>query len=104
MIRHCLVMLLATGGGVLAQDKPFRPEPGKFPPIAQAKSYRGELVYVDHINRRGSLRLHIDGHFHEGRLHDFAMLPYGVIYYRGAPAQFLEATRREVGARPATPA
>ena len=70
-----------------AQDKPFQPEPGKFPPIAKAKSYRGELVFVDHINRRGSLRLHIDGHFHEGRLHDFAMLPYGMIYYRGAPAQ-----------------
>jgi hypothetical protein len=87
MIRRSLLMLLAATCGLLAQDKPFRPEPGKFPPIAKAKSYRGELVFVDHINRRGSMRLHIDGHFHEGRLHDFAMLPYGMIYYRGAPAQ-----------------
>ena len=53
----------------------------------EAKSYRGELVFVDHVNRRGSLRLHVDGHFHEGRLHHFAMLPYGMIWYRGAPAE-----------------
>ncbi len=51
------------------------------------KSYRGELVFVDHVNRRGSLRLHVDGHFHEGKLHHFAMLPYGMIRYRGAPAE-----------------
>lgn len=49
--------------------------------------YRGELVFVDHINRRGSLRLHVDGHYHEGQLHNFAMLPYGEIYYHGAPAE-----------------
>tara|TARA_R110002072_G_scaffold302710_2_gene487567 strand:- start:58705 stop:59985 length:1281 start_codon:yes stop_codon:yes gene_type:complete len=82
-------VLLLTFVGIMATvyaDEPFRPERGKFPPIAEAKSYRGELVFVDHINRRGSLRLHVDGHFHEGRLHHFAMLPYGMIRYRGAPA------------------
>lgn len=68
-------------------DEPFRPAPGKFPPAEHAKSYRGELVFVDHVNRRGSLRLHVDGHFKEGRLHHFAMLPYGMIWYRGAPAE-----------------
>lgn len=77
-------MLAATG--VLA-DEPFRPTPGVFPPIGEAKSYRGELVFVDHVNRRGSLRLNVDGHYHEGRLHHFAILPYGVIRYRGAPAE-----------------
>lgn len=71
----------------LAADEPFRPIDGEFPPPEHAKSYRGELVFIDHINRRGSLRLHIDGHYHEGRLHHFAMLPYGVIRYRGAPAE-----------------
>lgn len=82
-------MLLVTFTGLLENlhaDEPFRPEREKFPPIAEAKSYRGELVFVDHVNRRGSLRLHVDEHFHEGRLHHFAMLPYGMIRYRGAPA------------------
>ena len=79
-----LVLLVSAGA---QDDEPFRPQPGEFPPLTEAKSYRGELVFVDHINRRGSLRLHIDGHFHEGRLHHFAMLPYGMIRYRGAPAE-----------------
>ena len=73
--------------GPVGADEPFRPEPSSFPPPQHAKSYRGELVFVDHVNRRGSLRLHVDGHYHEGRLHHFAMLPYGVIRYRGAPAE-----------------
>ena len=68
-------------------DSPFRPKLGEFAPVEKAKAYYGELVFVDHVNRRGSLRLHVDGHFHEGRLHHFAMLPYGVIRYRGAPAE-----------------
>ena len=77
-------LLFASG---LRADEPFRPQPGMFPPAEEAKSYRGELVFVDHVNRRGSLRLHVDGHYQEGRLHHFAMLPYGVIRYHGAPAE-----------------
>jgi len=42
----------------------------------------GELVIVDAINRRGALRL--DG---DGPVHYFAMLPYGMIGYNGAPAE-----------------
>jgi len=80
-----MIGVLLPGLTGLAEE-PFRPTPGKFPPIEEAKGYRGELVFVDHVNRRGSLRLHIDGHFQEGRLHHFAMLPYGIIRYRGAPA------------------
>ena len=83
MIRILLCFALLVSAAIA---EPFRPEPGKFPPASEAKSYRGELVFVDHINRRGSLRLHVDGHFSEGPLHHFAMLPYGMIYYRGAPA------------------
>ena len=79
-----LLLLLASD---LHAGEPFRPESGKFPPIEEAKFYRGELVFVDHVNRRGSLRLHVDGHYHEGQLHHFAMLPYGMIRYRGAPAE-----------------
>ena len=87
MIRYllCLWMFLSVSHAC-AGEEPFRPEPGKFPPLAEAKSYRGELVFVDHVNRRGSLRLHVDGHFHEGKLHHFAMLPYGMVRYHGAPA------------------
>ncbi|MBP9225615.1 MAG: hypothetical protein KBF76_17215, partial [Verrucomicrobiales bacterium] len=39
------------------EAEPFRPEAGKFPPLEKAHSYRGELVFVDHANRRGSLRV-----------------------------------------------
>jgi hypothetical protein len=81
MLAVAGVSLVAT-----ADEAAFRPTPGAFPPLAKAKPLRGELVFVDHVNRRGSLRLHIDGQFHEGRLHHFAMLPYGIIRYRGAPA------------------
>ncbi len=81
----CLCLLLCLSRAVVA-DEPFRPKLGTFPSLAESKSYRGELVFVDHVNRRGSLRLHVDGHFHEGKLHHFAMLPYGMIRYRGAPA------------------
>ena len=88
MRQLLVVMMIVLGGGLVAaaDEAAFRPTPGAFPPLAKAKLLRGELVFVDHVNRRGSLRLHIDGHFHEGRLHHFAMLPYGIIRYRGAPA------------------
>ena len=86
-ILLCLLLLLSGRLVTSADDAPFRPEPGKFPSLSEAHSYRGELVFVDHVNRRGSLRLHVDGHYHEGRLHHFAMLPYGMIRYRGAPAE-----------------
>jgi len=87
MIRRAFFLVMLTiAVSPASAAEPFRPSPGTFPPIDQATPYRGELVFVDHVNRRGSLRLHVDGHFHEGRLHHFAMLPYGEIYYRGAPA------------------
>lgn len=83
--------LLAALGGVLttaapAADEPFRPEAGKFPPIEKAHSYRGELVFVDHANRRGSLRVQGTGTFRRNDPHPFAMLPYGMVRYHGAPA------------------
>ncbi|MCA8986853.1 MAG: hypothetical protein KDA78_04395 [Planctomycetaceae bacterium] len=81
-----LSLLICCSSGLNA-DEPFRPSPGEFPPPELARAYRGELVFVDHVNRRGSLRLHVDGHFQEGHLHHFAMLPYGMIFYRGAPAE-----------------
>ncbi len=69
-----------------AADEPFRPEVGKFPPLEKAYSYRGELVFVDHANRRGSLRVVGPGMFFRNDPHPFALLPYGIVRYHGAPA------------------
>lgn len=57
-------------------------KPPQFPSADAGKYYSGELVIVDAVNRRGALRL--DG---DGPLHYFAMLPYGMIGYTGAPAE-----------------
>jgi hypothetical protein len=81
----CLgLSLFATAA--TAQDKPFRPEAGKFPPLEKALSYRGELVFVDHANRRGSIRVQGAGTYFRNAPHPFAMLPYGIVRYHGAPA------------------
>jgi len=66
--------------------EPFRPEAGKFPPLEKAHSYRGELVFVDHATRRGSIRVQGSGMFFRNDPHPFAMLPYGIVRYHGAPA------------------
>jgi hypothetical protein len=68
------------------EQKVFRPEAGKFPPLEKAHSYRGELVFVDHVNRRGSIRVQRTGQFYRNDPHPFAMLPYGIVRYHGAPA------------------
>jgi hypothetical protein len=64
----------------------YRPVAGKFPDLEKAHTYRGELVFVDHVNRRGSLRVLGVGVFRRNDPHPFAMLPYGSIRYHGAPA------------------
>ncbi len=64
----------------------FRPEAGKFPPLEKAHSYRGELVFVDHANRRGSIRVTSPGIFRFTAPHPFALLPYAIVRYHGAPA------------------
>jgi hypothetical protein len=64
----------------------FRPEAGRFPPLEKAHSYRGELVFVDHANRRGSIRVQGTGVFRANDPHPFAMLPYGIVRFHGATA------------------
>lgn len=81
----CVSLCCLTHAAIVA-DEPFRPEPGKFPPIEKAHSYRGELVFVDHANRRGSMRVVGAGMFFRNDPHPFAMLPYGIIRYHGGPA------------------
>lgn len=68
-------------------DEPFRPEAGKFPPLEKSHSYRGELVFVDHANRRGSVRVQGAGMYFRNAPHPVAMLPYGLVRYHGAPAE-----------------
>lgn len=79
-----LLCVLATAAR--SADEPFRPEAGKFPALEKALSYRGELVFVDHANRRGSIRVQGAGTFFRNAPHPFAMLPYGIVRYHGAPA------------------
>lgn len=64
----------------------FRPEAGKFPPLDKAYAYRGELIFVDHANRRGSIRVQGSGMFFRNDPHPIAMLPYGIVRYRGSSA------------------
>tara|TARA_R110002072_G_scaffold13481_2_gene56910 strand:- start:127788 stop:129062 length:1275 start_codon:yes stop_codon:yes gene_type:complete len=78
---HVGMSLFAT-----ADDEPFRPETGKFHPLESSHSYRGELVFVDHANRRGSVRIQTEGKFRFTSPSPFAMLPYGIVRYHGAPA------------------
>lgn len=65
-------------------------KPGEFPVSGSGTYLSGELVVVDPINRRGGLRLDGDGtggRYYGGPLHYFAMLPFGMISYHGAPAE-----------------
>ena len=78
-------VLFILGAVTVKSAEPFRPVSGEFPPLQEAHSYRGELAFVDHANRRGSLRVEGTGKFYRNDPHPFAMLPYGVIRYQGTP-------------------
>ncbi len=84
-VLGCSLLLLACCAANAA-DEIFRPEAGKFPPLEKALSYRGELVFVDHANRRGSIRVQGSGMFFRNDPHPFAMLPYGIVRYHGGAA------------------
>ncbi len=84
LVALCMGLALLTSAA--HADEPFRPEAGKFPPLEKAHAYRGELVFVGHANRRGSLRVEGTGKFYRNDPHPFAMLPYGIVRYQGAPA------------------
>ena len=64
----------------------FRPVAGSVPPIEKAHTYQGELAFVDHANRRGSIRVQGPGIFRSTEPNPFTLLPYGMVRYRGAPA------------------
>jgi hypothetical protein len=67
----------------------YRPEPGKFPPPGSAHAIPGELIAVDHLERRFSIRADRNDSQQAGQMDlplDGVMLPYGSIYFHGAPA------------------
>jgi hypothetical protein len=72
----CLIYSRIAGVAPAA-DEPFRPETGKFPPAEMAKAYQGQLAFVDHANRRGSLRFTGGELLHSTAPRPFAMLPCG---------------------------
>lgn len=83
-----LPVMFVLAGSTKANDpsEPFRPVAGKFPSLEKAISYQGELVFVDHANRRGSVRIAGEGTYFRNAPHPFAMLPYGLVRYHDAPA------------------
>ena len=80
----CLGLTLLADNA--SAEEPFRPEAEKFPPADKAKAYDGQLIFVDHANRRGSLRVTGGELMHSTAPQPFAMLPYGMVRYHGAPA------------------
>jgi len=66
------------------------PPYGTFPDASAGVQLMGELVKVDPINRRGLLRPGGDvapDRYNRFLGQPFAMLPYGEVYYHGAPAE-----------------
>lgn len=62
---------------------------GRFPPANSAHAISGELIQVDHLERRFQIRVDRSDSQQAGFLDlplESAMLPYGSIYYHGAPA------------------
>ena len=86
----CLLGLLILSGCSFAEEVPdYVPQVGAFPPPHSGTYLAGELMYMDVVNRRGGIRL--DGNpgnrYDDGPLHYFALLPYGMLYVHGAPAE-----------------
>lgn len=68
----------------------YVPKLGEFPPADVGVYHAGELVTVDAINRKGTLR--IIGNrdlekYHSSEAQPFVLLPYARVRYRGAPAE-----------------
>ena len=91
-----LVMFLAFSAATGSASEPAEASPtaeslrdhvpprGKFPPAGAGVHFSGDLVFSDPMNRRGGLR---NGNGQTNpRRHYFAMLPYGTVWYHGAPA------------------
>ena len=72
-------------------DKPdwFQLVPGEFPPAGSAHAVSGELMFMDHLERRFHLRVDRNDSQERGVWDlplDATLLPYGSIWQHGAPA------------------
>lgn len=66
-----------------------QPVDGQFPPEGSAHAVSGELIGLDHLNRKFFLRVDRNDSQDRGMWDlavDATMLPYGAIFYRGSPA------------------
>ena len=79
-----LCSITAVAGKEIGTIKDHIPKPGGFPPNGAGIHMSGDLVFSEPFNRRGGLR-NGDGTT-DPRRHYFAMLPYGTVWYHGAPA------------------
>jgi len=92
MLKHLAIAVIFLGLSTVAGQgseapeslKDHIPQRGKFPPQGAGVHFSGDLVISDPMNRRGGLR-HGDGRTNPHRQY-FAMLPYGTVWYHGAPA------------------
>ncbi len=72
-------------------EKPqwYLPVEGQFPPEGSAHAVTGELIFVDHLERRFRIRVDRNDSQERGVWDlplDAGMLPYGSVWYHGAPA------------------
>lgn len=87
-----LLPLLLIGSLAAQPASEFIPKPGVFPPADAGHYYAGELVSIDHVNRRGALRLDGTGEsdrYQASPPHYFSLLPYATIRYQGATADLV---------------
>ena len=85
---------VADGGKKKGKDKGTSLEwyqliDGKFPPAGSAHAISGELMRIDHLERRFHLRVDRNDSQDRGQWDlplDATMLPYGAVWYHGAPA------------------
>lgn len=81
---------LLAGAGNAAGNADYVPKAGEFPPPGAGVYLAGELVAVDHVNRRGAIRLvgdTDDSRYHSAPSHRFALLPFGWVRCHGALAE-----------------
>ncbi|MCR9115656.1 MAG: hypothetical protein NXI22_01750 [bacterium] len=103
ILTFCLLFIVSLSSTVA--EEPFRTDggdeslpwfqlvKGEFPPAGSAHYFAGELIGVDHINR--SFIVRNDRTDKQRRSHwdlpvGATMLPYGSVYYHGAPASLAD--------------